>query len=344
LKIFPKYFKSLAEAKAYAKRPEAIFNRTYGGRLGNSLPGDGYKYRGRGIFQITGKDEYKRYGDFIGLDLIGNPDLAAKPENSLLIAIHLWLDLGLNEWADKDDILAISRAINCGSPTRNIQPNGLVDRKSWYVKLSKIPLETDGISHEEPATPAPKPEPGTLREGDTGAEVERLQSLLRAKGFAAGNIDGTFGANTRRAVEAFQAEHGSDQEPGIWQPEYWSELEAAPNIQTERQTVTADDLHKAGDPAVVGLTWAQRVLMFLGFGGAITGSATEGASNFPALVTQYQPVIDTFRPLFQWLATNGWLIVIVAAIAVWFLARWAIQHIVTAYQHFDYQGHYTEVK
>ena len=335
LKTFPKYFKSRAEAQAYAKRPQAIFNRTYGGRLGNNQPGDGYKYRGRGIFQLTGKGAYKEYGERLGLDLVGNPDLAAEPANSIRIAIAYWMDLGLNEWADKDDILAVSRGINGGNPRRNIQPNGMEHRRGWYAKIKAV-LPVDS------AEPAKGADAGSLSEGSYGTEVEKLQSLLRAKGYAAGAIDGIYGANTRRSVEAFQREHGSDGEPGVWKAVYWSELEASPSIQIERQDITASDLRH--DPAVKTATWTQRILLFLGFGGAITGGASEGASNFPALVTQYQPVLEVFRPLFQFLATNGWLLIVVGAFIGWFFLRWAIQHIVRAYKYGDYQGAFRKVE
>lgn len=333
LKTFPKYFKSRSMAKAYAKRPKAIFNKTYGGRLGNNSVGDGYKYRGRGIFQITGKDAYSEYGKQVGLDLVANPDLASIPSNSIKLAIAYWSKLNLNEWADKDDILAVSRGINGGSPTRNIQPIGFADRKSWYAKIHRM------FSDQPKAI-----ESGLLQEGDIGPEVTKLQTMLRAHGYASGDIDGIYGANVKRAVDTFQVEHKLEGTPGKWRPDYWSILEASQPIQEERKDVTASDLHKAGDPAVVSLTWAQRVLMFLGFGGAITGGASEGASNFPALVTQYQPVLETIRPLFQWLATNGWILVIIGAIAAWFLAKWAIEHIVRSYKYFDYQGPYKEAE
>jgi len=335
LKTFPKYFKSKSVAKAYAKRPQAIFNKTYGGRLGNNLPGDGYKYRGRGIFQITGKSGYREYGNRIGLDLVKNPDLASDPKNSIRLAISYWDDLKLNDWADKDDILAVSRGINGGNPKRNIQPNGMEHRRAWLARIKKMLFS----EKERAISPALL---GALREGSTGEEVKKLQSALRAKGYAAGAIDGIFGANTARAVTAFQIDHYPDAQKGIWLREYWPTLDAIENIQIERQSVTAGDL--AHDPAVKAATWTQRVLLFLGFGGAITGGASEGASNFPSLVTQYQPVIETFSPLFQWLASNGWILVIIGAFLGWLFLRWAIQHIVKAYKHFDYQGPYREIK
>jgi len=88
--VFPKYFKNKEEAYKVAKEgPEAIANRIYGGRMGNAA-NEGYKYRGRGYLQITGKDNYKKYGDMIGVDLVANPDLANNPETALkLAAVYL---------------------------------------------------------------------------------------------------------------------------------------------------------------------------------------------------------------------------------------------------------------
>jgi putative chitinase len=329
LKVFPKYFKSLAAARAYAGRPKAIFEKTYGGRLGNNLPGDGYKYRGRGIFQLTGKDAYKHYGDKLGIDLVANPDLASQPEISVKIAILYWSELGLNQWADKDDILAVSRGINGGDPKRNIQPNGMEHRRAWHAKLSRAPQFTSD---------------GSLKEGDTGEQVLKLQSLLRAKGFAAGAIDGIFGANTRRAVVAFQDEAKLEGPRGIFQQAHWTALEAIPNVQAERQETTATDLQKQGEPIVTQATWLQRLLSWFGLGALLTGGVSEGASNFPALVTQYQPVIETLSPLFRFVASNGWLLAAVAALAGWLILRGVIKAAVRAYRHGDYQGPYKEVK
>ncbi|MBL8560388.1 MAG: hypothetical protein JNM47_16825 [Hyphomonadaceae bacterium] len=104
----------------------------YEGRasLGNTQPGDGRRYKGRGIIQLTGRNNYRRYGQLLGLDLENNPELAAIPENAVKIACEYWKQttvggVTMNMLADRDDINTITRRINGGY-------NGLADRQ---VKL-----------------------------------------------------------------------------------------------------------------------------------------------------------------------------------------------------------------
>lgn len=94
-------------------------------RLGNTQPGDGERYKGRGPIQITGRSNYKRYGDLLGVDLIRNPDLAATAQIAFQIAAAYWTTNGLNELADRGDFTAITRRINGGL-------NGLEDRLKFY--------------------------------------------------------------------------------------------------------------------------------------------------------------------------------------------------------------------
>ena len=97
--------------------------------LGNIHPGDGARYHGRGIFQITGRANYRNYGEALGLDLEGNPELAADGKIALEIACLYWKNHNLNHFADRDDILSITKAINGGL-------NGLADRK-FYLSRAK---------------------------------------------------------------------------------------------------------------------------------------------------------------------------------------------------------------
>ena len=86
LRTFPKYF-SPADAKAYARQPEKIANRAYGGRMGNVFEGDGWRYRGRGYVQITGKTNYDKFSELLDLDLLENPDWALRDDIAAKIAV-----------------------------------------------------------------------------------------------------------------------------------------------------------------------------------------------------------------------------------------------------------------
>lgn len=104
--------------------------RGYEGRsdLGNTQKGDGFRYKGRGPLQLTGRANYREYGRRLGIDLEGSPALAATPAIGLLIALEFWKVKGLNALADKDDVVGITRRVNGGS-------NGLADRKAQLAKL-----------------------------------------------------------------------------------------------------------------------------------------------------------------------------------------------------------------
>jgi predicted chitinase len=107
-------------------------------RLGNTQPGDGFRYRGRGPIQITGRANYKKYGDLLGVDLVGNPDLAATPQYAFSTAGLFWKMNGLNELADIQDFITITRRINGGL-------NGLQDRQKYYAIAKNV------LGADEPA-------------------------------------------------------------------------------------------------------------------------------------------------------------------------------------------------
>ncbi len=105
----------------------------YEGRadLGNSQPGDGSKFRGRGLIQITGRANYMACGEGLGLDLIKQPELLEKPQHACMSAAWFWATNRLNTLADVGDITKISRRINGGS-------NGLQDRLAFFKKACEV--------------------------------------------------------------------------------------------------------------------------------------------------------------------------------------------------------------
>ena len=130
---FKKYFPTEESATPYARKPEKIANRVYGARMGNGpeSSGEGYKYRGRGIIQLTGKDNYKNCGKALGLDLLADPDSVAKNPVAVLSAGWFWDTRKLNTWADKGDVLTVTKKINGGTI-------GLEDRTKHYDHIVEV--------------------------------------------------------------------------------------------------------------------------------------------------------------------------------------------------------------
>lgn len=129
-KIFPKYFPDDATANYYASLPnkqEAIANRVYGNRMGNGdeASGDGFRYCGRGLIQLTGKNNYQNFADSIETPVEDIPEFLATFEGAVQSACWFWEANNLNQWADNNDILTLTKRINGGTI-------GLEDRKKHY--------------------------------------------------------------------------------------------------------------------------------------------------------------------------------------------------------------------
>jgi putative chitinase len=111
---WPSRFPDADTAEKYARQPEMIANKVYSGRMGNTEDGDGAKFIGRGLIQLTGKDNYKAFGEAIGEDLIANPQLVEEPRYAALSAGWFWNKRGLNALADAMDITTLTVRINGG--------------------------------------------------------------------------------------------------------------------------------------------------------------------------------------------------------------------------------------
>ena len=126
-----KYYNKDSRAKAseYKKQPQRIANRVYANRMGNGneSSGEGWKYRGRGFVQITGKENYFRLANDTDLDCLQNPDLLLIEANAMISALWFWNLKGLNKFADKNDIIGITKKINGGL-------NGIEHRKELLQK------------------------------------------------------------------------------------------------------------------------------------------------------------------------------------------------------------------
>jgi len=134
---FRKYFPNDEIAAQYARQPEKIANRVYANRMGNGdeASGDGWKYRGRGLIQLTGKNNYTAFSLHADNNALIEPDLVALPELAAESAGWFWVTNGLNKLADTGDVKVVTRRINGGY-------NGLDDRQNKFDKLLII---LDGV-------------------------------------------------------------------------------------------------------------------------------------------------------------------------------------------------------
>lgn len=212
------------ESDGFCTTEEYASGSRYEGRrdLGNTQTGDGVRYKGRGLIQLTGRANYDTYGKRIGADLINNPTHAADPATSLVLACEYWKATrgGLSRFADADDIVSITKAINGGL-------NGLDDRKKYLAK-AKASLGGTG-----PAIGGGTGARGVLRRGDRGDQVTALQTQLGKAGFATGT-DGDFGPGTETQVRAFQTARGLTAD-GVVGPGTWAALDAAAPAQAAPQ-------------------------------------------------------------------------------------------------------------
>lgn len=114
--VFPKYFPTTTIANQYARKPAKIGARVYASRMGNGneASGEGYKYRGRGLIQLTGKNNYVMYRAYCGFDVVEKPELLAAPLGATRSACWFWKKNGLNELADKNVPANVRKKVNGG--------------------------------------------------------------------------------------------------------------------------------------------------------------------------------------------------------------------------------------
>jgi len=126
-KVFPKYFPTDELAAAYAMKPEKIANRVYANRMGNGdeASGDGYRYCGRGLIQLTGKQNYTNFGESLEISPEEVSEYLATFEGAAQSACWFWETNNLNKWADADDVVKMTKIINGGTI-------GLEDRIKHY--------------------------------------------------------------------------------------------------------------------------------------------------------------------------------------------------------------------
>ena len=196
--VFGRYFgEGKEDAAEYARNPEKIANYVYmdefrskRGALGNTEEGDGWRFRGRGVKQLTGRNNYTAFGKDVGMTAEEAAEYLETKEGALHSACWFWGKNKLGKIADKDDIVGLTKKINGGTI-------GLDDRKRRYEEAKAI-LGGEYVPQKAAPTTATR----TLRKGMKGDDVARMQEAL---GVAA---DGDFGFGTLTALKKWQSSNG----------------------------------------------------------------------------------------------------------------------------------------
>lgn len=198
--VFGKYFvRAGRDANEYARQPEKIANVVYANRMdnGDAESGDGWRYRGRGPIQLTGKANYAAFAADMDVDVLDNPDLVSEDkEVALMSAIWFWNKNKLNQYADSDDIKTMTKRINGGYI-------GLEDRiHHWKDALELLGGEAgDHDSEVSDDDHVDAESYGVLRKGMRGDGVKAMQEALGV------GADGVFGPGTERALKNWQNEN-----------------------------------------------------------------------------------------------------------------------------------------
>jgi putative chitinase len=195
-KVFPRYFgPGKRNAAEYARNPEKIANYVYmdefrTSKLGNVQPGDGWRFRGRGLKQLTGRDNYSRFAKDYNMTAEQAAEWLETKEGALASALWFWNTNKLNTIADTGNVAALTKKINGGDI-------GLADRQARYAKaMAALGGKTDAAA---PVTTAVSE---TLRRGSKGEAVKKMQAKL---GLSA---DGDFGPGTEAALKKWQSANG----------------------------------------------------------------------------------------------------------------------------------------
>jgi len=201
--VFGRYFGAAPKRNAaeYARNPQLIANYVYQDefrkyKMGNVNPGDGWLFRGRGLKQLTGRENYTRFGKSIDITAEEAADYVSTPKGAVESACWFWDTNNLNDIADTDDVKRMTKKINGGSI-------GLADRQSRYTKAMEILGNPVSIAAaDDTDDEIDLSDIGVLRRGSRGEGVKLMQEAL---GLGA---DGIFGPGTERSLKAWQLSQG----------------------------------------------------------------------------------------------------------------------------------------
>jgi putative chitinase len=201
--VFGRYFgpSPKRDADEYHRQPEMIANYVYMDefrkyKMGNVNEGDGWLFRGRGLKQLTGRENYTRFGSSIDITAEEAAEYVATPKGAIESACWYWNSRNLNDIADTDDVVRMTKKINGGTI-------GLEDRQRRYKHAMQVlGMDAEDLGSDDDSVEEILDDIGVLRKGSRGEGVKLMQEAL---GIGA---DGVFGAGTERALKNWQAENG----------------------------------------------------------------------------------------------------------------------------------------
>ena len=202
--VFGRYFGAppKRDADEYHRKPEMIANYVYMDefrkyKMGNVNEGDGWRFRGRGLKQLTGRENYTAFGKSVGMTAEEAAEYVATPKGAVESACWFWDSRNLNDIADGDDVKRMTKKINGGDI-------GLADRQQRYIAAMKVlGMSADQVAvTEDDDIEDIIDDIGVLRKGSRGEGVKIMQEALGV------SADGAFGPGTERALKAWQAANG----------------------------------------------------------------------------------------------------------------------------------------
>lgn len=201
--VWPSRFKSDAAAAPYVRNPQKLANFTYGGRLGNTAPNDGWLFRGSGMPHLTGRANYQGMHDRTGVECVKQPDLIRAMPAALEAACDFWRANKLARFVG--DVKRLTKAWQGGD-------GGLVDRATYTARALKAATAlipgAPGPDYE-PVKPIPAAKLIGVGRANDPNDVRFIQTRLKALGYTdVGRVDGSFGDATERAVKDFQRDNG----------------------------------------------------------------------------------------------------------------------------------------
>lgn len=284
-------------ARFLVGKPDLLADIVYGGREGTPV-GQGHRYIGRGVTQITHLNNYLAiYAEILTQpggaecpNLEDAPEALERADWGVRALFADWKIKGLSRWANDEDVENVSSVLNTGAPGKVKLVNGLAERKRGTARAVGIwPLDTPIFGSRPARAPdviASQEETPPLRRGDEGPAVGKLQGMLECLGYHLGDMDQCFGELTERAVVAAQHEHGIPA-TGVADKRTIEALERSDKKPLPRAEMTERDLAERGSRTyeqAKGLTIWGRAMKWLGFP---TGTAGIAETVSPGSVTQF---------------------------------------------------------